>query len=332
MQLQIAHPSRHYIYYRLSTRTHKLSAVFEDLGAMGILLPQDATAFEAFYKQVHAFTQAWHVPVAFNPATKPFDAATVRFLRQWGIHGMWAKDPDVRKAEEMLYEGQIRYALEVMLLGPLAAHTIAGRIRERFDLNEKVMNTAVVRAFSHYFWDTRAWSPHQWANAIFDWMPKGDKTALLMALRAPKTPVGATMVMAAADGDIEALEPGDMFDVAKHYAWRMFMQHATTEIPSFPRTQAALAAFQIMAQAADASERHRGGSKEILNAIARIGVRQSAEVTATIYDIPAERRDAMASLPSVVDSTAETITSSGELAPAPQPAPEPPTEDFDEDQ
>lgn len=304
---QISHPARHYIYYRLSTRSHTVKSIFTDLGSMGIVLPQDAEQFEELCVSVHDFVRWWKIPSSFRPDGKPFDSATVKFMRQWGIHGMWAKNEDVVAAEALLYEGHVRYALEVMLLGPLAPSTIAARIRERFSLSEKAVNTAVVRAFAHYFWDTSVWSPHQWSRAVFDWMPKGDKTPMLMALRAPKTPAGAAMVLAAADGDLETLEPGEMFQIIQHYGWRMFMQHATTELPSFPRTQAALAAFQITSQAAEAAERYRGGSKEIVAAIARIGVRHSNEVMPTVYDVPAVRVDSAKTLSSVIDSTAEVV-------------------------
>jgi hypothetical protein len=306
--MQISYPARHFIYYRISQRKDPLDKIIEDLGQKDLPLPQDLMVFQDFVKKVRAFKDQLEIPSAFDPTAKVLNATTVAFLKKWGIQGIWLRDPDVLRAEDYLYEGPIRMALEVMLLGPIAPSTIAERIRQRFGLSEKVMNTAVVRAYAHYFWDTRCWTPSQWATAIFEWMPKGDKTSFLMALRAPRTPTGAAMVLGMADNDIETMDPAAMFDVMRHFGMRMFMQHATTELSSFARTQGALAAFQIAQQAADAVDRFRGGNNELLAAIGRVSVRQVGQTYPTIYDLPAQRNDGMSNAPRlVVDSTAETI-------------------------
>lgn len=295
--MHISHPSRRWIYYRLSQRKDSVTAVIEDMGARNLLLPQEKQSLIAFTKEVAEFRRRQHIPEDFSPRA-PINKNTIAFLKRWGIYGMWLNDPYVRQAEAYLGEGPIRYALEVMLLGPVSPATIATRLRQRFALTEQRMNPMVVRAYASYFWDYSVWTPSQWTAAIFGWMPKGDKSTLLMALRAPRTPSGASLVLGISDGDIEELSPAEQFSIARHLGWRMFIQHATTEFPSLARTQGAQTALAIMQVASENEDRYRGGSNELLNRLRAIRVHSSAEVIPTIYDVDVVR-DALPAAASV---------------------------------
>lgn len=305
--MHVYHPSRRYIYYRFSKRTDKLDVILRDMGDLNLPIPQEITEFKTFVGSLVRTRESMHVPALFAPKQRPLNQPTIDFLRRWGVHGMWLGEEAVQTAQELLYEAPLRYALEVMLLGPVSPQTIAERLRDRFALPESIMNPLVVRAYAHYFWDYTALTPAQWTNLIFNWMPKGDKSVLLMALRAPRTPSGASMVLSIADGDIDKIRPQEMFDSIRNHAWRAFMQHATTDLPSLARTQAMLYAFQIVRESSDAGDAHRGGDNELVAALSRFEAKTGPQTTATIYDIPLVRE-----LPPDVVADATAVTEAEE--------------------
>lgn len=296
--MHIYHPSRHYIYYRFSRRTDKIDKILQDMGDLNLPLPQNAAVFDRFVKDLLRVRKSMRIPYAFAPKERPLNQPTIEFLRTWGIHDMWLRARPVEIAEDLLMHGGLRPVLETMLLGPVSPNTIADRLRTRFNMSADVINPLVIRAYAHYFWDPAALNSAQWTSMIFGWMPGGDKSTLLMALRAPRTPSGAQMVLNIADGDVDQLTPQETYDSIRGYAWRAFMQHATTDKPSLARTQAMLHAFTIIKDAGDAADAHRGGDNEIVAALSRFHAKTGSPQTATVYDIPAVRE-----LPVLVDTT-----------------------------
>lgn len=303
----IVHPSRHYIYYRLSRNADKIDKILQDMGDLTLPIPQGGREFDKFVRKLFAFRRtSMLVPSGFNPLQKPLNRQTIDFLKKWRIHGMWLGEPSVERAAELLFEAPIRHSIEIMLLGPIAPAAIAERVRQRYSLPEAVMNVGVIRAYAHYFWDYTALTIPQWISTFYDWLPPGDKTAQLSAIQAPRTPAGAALVLSLADGNLETVHPSDLYDTVKSFGYRMFMQHALFDRPTLARTQGALAAFQIMQQAGAEADKYRGGDTDLLTEFDRLEQRFDTARTADLHSLPvAKEHLALTADPNIIDSAAE---------------------------
>lgn len=304
----IAHPSRHYLYYRLSRNADSIDKILGDFRDLGLAIPLGTRTLDDFIRKLLRFRREhFLVPSGFNPLAKPLSRPTLDFLKKWKIHGMWLREEMVARAEDLLHVPSVRFPLDVMLLGPIQPSHIAERLKRRYDLPDAVMNPAVVRAYAHYFWDYGALTLPQWSDTIYNWFPAEDKTALLSALHAPRTPAGAALVMSVADGSLDTVPASEMFDTVRAMGFRMFMQHALFQGASLSRTQGALAAFQIMQGAGAEADKYRGGDSDLVKEFDRI--EQQYDTVPQAHPQISIGREALA-LPEtgVIDTTAEETT------------------------
>lgn len=295
----LRHPARHFIYYLLSRRIYDAQAVIKELEDFGLPVPhrifsdkelhhlEVGSDFYVLARDVLRARVEMTFPAAFEPNKRVWSEETRLFLERWKIAGMWRSDRAVTTAIEMLTEPPIRTALELLLLSPLAARDIAHRLCVRFELEPNVMNAAVVRAFSHYFWDVNALDNAQWRNFV-SVHRKHSSDEYLSMLAAPRSKSGAAFAIAVVDRDPQLLSATDRYEAASAMAFSMLMRQAVSDKTGAP--YAAFTALNMMRMADDELEKHRGGSSDLLTEFTRIRVLHDQQKPLSIIDVPYVQR------------------------------------------
>jgi hypothetical protein len=296
----LRHPARHYIYYLFSKRALNTEQVLGHLDELRLPLPQDAKELTNFTARLIAERQKMRIPANFDPSGETVNAETANFLMEWKIFDIWRRDPFVGAASDVLNEPLIRRMVEALLLGPLSPAAVARRVRERFGLPEAAMNVAVIKAFTHYYWDISCMSMPEWRAFITKNFPDTDNQDFLAAAMAPRNAAGAAVVLALTDRSADTLTPAVRYQAMLDQAWNMFMGHSLLQTrPSIQRTQGALLAFQMVKMADDELAKHRGGSADLLEEFRRIDTIYDQQRLNTVQDLPALR--APARLPAIID-------------------------------
>ena len=282
------HPSRHYIHYLWSKRGMNAEMIVQHLDELDLPLPQDLQELLRFTETMIESRKRMLIPPDFDPTAELLNKATIEFLTTWRIHDMWKQSEFVSRAVDVLFEPQIRRMIEAFLLGPIPHRAIAARVANRFGLSEKIMNVQVVKSYAHYFWDPQALSVPMWKRVIAKWMPPDcDNGDLLMAVSAPRGPVGAAMVLALADRGTESLKSGIMYAAMRDYGFAAFMKHALlTARPSLSHTQAMMGAFLVVKQANEELVKERGGSADLLDELKRIQTTYDSSKVTSVQDLP----------------------------------------------
>jgi hypothetical protein len=303
----LSHPARYYIYYLFSRRALDAAAIVQNLADLGLPVPQSKEGVEGFAKELREERQKMAFPPAFNPLEPAGD--TDNFLRKWKIRDMWAKDPFVLTATDLLWEPGPRRMLQTLLLGPLNYSDIAYRIRRRFGYSDDVVNTRVVRLYAHYYWDDTSLTPQQWRTLLYSWT-KGGISDYLTALNAPRSQAGAALAISAADrGGGASLSPVIMYQCIRDQGFKMFMEHTLLDKPGLDRTQGAMFALKIVREAEEELDKRRGGSAELIEELAKIETVYDETRLRTVHDLPQVRQ----ALPQttqndVVDVEGEDVT------------------------
>lgn len=263
----IKHPARHYLNFLLSRRIYGVDAAVETARELGVtVLPKEVDA--SLHAELAVLRRKMVFPNPFNPSAADVSADTLTFLRKWGIFEAWRSTTFLNAAIDILEHAQLRYSLEILLLGPMSPLSIADRLRHRFELSERAMNAGVVRAYSHYLWDQDALNFAEWRNFLK--LYYGDATPeYLRALQAPRSPAGAAFVIAIADKDSALLGAAERYEMASAAGFRMFMGHAFGESSS-ANTYAAFAALNTMKSADAELDKYRGGSVELIKELQRM--------------------------------------------------------------
>lgn len=284
----LRHPSRHYIYFLFSKRNRDVASIIAHLGELRLPLPQEAGELKEFARSLLAERERVEIPPGFDPLAQNRNEATSRFLDKWKITDMWLNQNYVGTAADILFIPQMRRMLETLLLGPLDYGSIARHVRGRFGLSEEEMNTGVVRAYSHYYWEYGALNTPEWRELIWSWH-KGVNDDYMTALMAPRTQGGAHLAVAAADRGGHSLDAITQYSTMRDYGFRMFMQHALTGKPSLSRTQGAMMALNIVTMTEDELDKRRGGSAELIEELKKIEAVYDTTPTTTINELPVER-------------------------------------------
>lgn len=281
----LRHPSKYYIYYLFSERRLDVGGIVQLLGDVSLPVPQTDKALGKFVQILLAERKKMRVPAGFDPLQKPLNPATEKFLEQWRIKGMWAKDEMVDAALDVLVtEPMLRHFIETLLLGPLGRNYIADRARHYFSLDETKMNTGIVRLYEHYFWNRAVLNKREWKDIIFNWLP-GRNDELLTALTASHDQVGASISLMAA-GVPNSINSVAMYQSSRDQLYRMFMEHSLQDRPSLARTQAACMAIQGVTHAEEQLDRHRGGGAELMTELERIETVYDKRRLTTIDELP----------------------------------------------
>lgn len=296
----LRHPSRHYVYFLFSRRTMDVATIIKQLRELSLPVPfeADEAGLKVFAKELLDARVKMKFPAGYNPLAP--NEQTRAFFKRWKIADMWAKDEFVGRAIDVLNEPRIRRMMETMILGPLSVRDIAMRVAKRFGLRETAMNTRVVRAYMHYFWDDTVMTETEWRRFV------GGNSDYMTALTAPRTPVGAALTIAAADrGGGQSLNSVAMYSAIRDQGFRMFMEHALYDRPSLNRTQAALFALNIITTAEEELDKNRGGSAELLEELYKIETVYDTQKVTTIHELPTIRKSLPG--PPVIDAEAEVV-------------------------
>jgi hypothetical protein len=265
----IQHPARHYIYYLLSKRIYDAKAVISLMELLGLPVPSSDYELEPLVLEVLRVRATMTFPKAFNPRDTPPNEATLAWLRHWKIRDMWLGSPYLAAATDILSEPHVRHLVELLLLGPLSHNAIATRVAQRFELPKHAMNSAVVRAYSHYYWDPTSMDPGQWRIFIKRYY-QSVATEYHAALQAPRSKAGAAFVIAVADKDPQSLSPADRYETASTMAFGMLMHHALDDSRTTGQTYAAFTALNMMRMADEELSKHRGASSDLIDELRRL--------------------------------------------------------------
>lgn len=282
----LRHPSQHYIYYLLSRRTLDAAAIIQNLADLHLPTPQDAMKLKGFTDTLMTLREKMKIPAGFNPRAAKLNEETIEFLREWGIYGMWTGDRFTRTATDLLDEPQIRYMIEVMCLGPVSIPDIARRVQARFSLPPEVMNTRVITQYMHYYWNESLLDRNDW-ELVLRYQHRGKAEDHRLALAAPRTVAGAAMTVAVADrGGGHSINSVAMYSTIRDQGFRMFMQHAMSEAPTMNRTLGAAAALGIIVQSEEELSKHRGGTADLMQSLAKIETRYDEQRLLSVEDLP----------------------------------------------
>jgi hypothetical protein len=300
----INHPSRYYIYYLFSKRSMDAPTIIQCLADLRLPVPQDEKELERFIKELLEARRKMKIPARFKPLERPFNEETRDFLKKWRIEGMWTNDQFVARASDILNEPPIRRMVETLILGPLNVRDIAYRVRTRFGLPERVINTRVIHQYMHYYWNDGLLDTEQWKTLVFRWMP-GRNNDLMTALMSPRSAAGAAMTISAADrGGGQSVNSVVMYSAIRDQGFRMFMDHCLHDKPGINRTQGAMFALNIITAAEEELDKRRGGSAELIEELHKIQTVYDDSKLKTVHELP-QVRD---SLPAVIDAEGEDVT------------------------
>lgn len=283
----IKHPARHYIHFLLSRRGSSIVEIIEKLDDLGMPLPQRRQDLEDWTQKIVKAQRLMLFPPVFDPMAEHPNAETVAFLQKWKIRDMWRGDRFVNLSIDLLSDSLVRRMIEALLLSPMSPASIAERIRERFGLDENVMNVRVIRTYAHYFWDPTSMNAVEWRNMIFTWMKNSHNHDLLAALNSPRSAAGVALTLSIVDRSADSLTPVAQYSAFRDLGFSMFMEHALLDrTPSLPRTQSALLAFQMVRMADEELTKHRGGTNDLLDEFRRIETDYDTAQIASVADLP----------------------------------------------
>jgi hypothetical protein len=257
----IQHPARHFIYYLISRRTNKTAAIMDRLDALG-LMPSVTSYLKEQARTILAAQKVVVPPSGFTKDLKSPEA--VAFLDKWKIGDFWRGTPEITQARKLLTDTpDIRRAIEIMLLGPINHSDIAARIQKRYGAPPSAVNTAVIRVYAHYFWNTSCMTRSQWIRFIEMWAGDSERVAYLAACNAPRSSSGVTTTLMFAERVEDELDPIATYTTVRNLAFRQFMETSLTASPKVSllvKSQAALMSLQTMRAAEEELVRLRGVS------------------------------------------------------------------------
>jgi hypothetical protein len=294
------HPSRNYITYLISKRSLSAVEIWAQLLSLGLPVPNeditvtrkkgsiqiDNPSFSLFLDTLKGEQRSTVFPPGYDP-TNLKHGPTADFLRSKKIYDMWAGDPFVGTAVDLLNEPQIKRMIEVMLVGPLSYNAIARRIAKRYGFPLHVMNPRVVQSYAHYFWDFHALDRSEWMEIMQEWMG-GYISDYRTSLLAPRTPTGAALSGWVADGGLEPLRDVHRFRAIRDTSFLHFMSCAVNHRPGQSTADSMLKYFMVITQAQEHIDMRQGGSAEVLEELRRLEPVYDESPMTTALELPAD--------------------------------------------
>jgi hypothetical protein len=99
-------------------------------------------------------------PEGYDPKAGE-DKGTRRWLKHHRIYDLWNPNPGVREALLILNDRYLREKMEPLLLSSLTPVHLARRLRKYTSI---CLTAEGVSAFSHYFWNRKLLTQHQWVE------------------------------------------------------------------------------------------------------------------------------------------------------------------------
>lgn len=288
--IDIEHPARFYILYLLSRRQYRVQDILIELLRQNFPIPREEYEYATFQRQILAAQQQLQFPAGYNPRKRDH-AATAAWLQHHRIFDMWAMGPDIVSACDILDQPSLRREVEIMLLGPLRYGDIAKRIAALHGFDPAVMNAAVIRNYSHYFWNMEALSMQKWPSLLYG-MPSADDYVAVLA--APRSQVGAALsVYVATRGGSGIPKETVMFRHVRDSCFMEFIKVTATRYPGMQKSTAMQGLVSSLIQAQEQVDMRRGGSAELLDELRRMETRfDERKLTSAeelpLYSLPAD--------------------------------------------
>jgi hypothetical protein len=206
------------------------------------------------------------------------------WLREHRIYDIWADEPEVICAIDLLDQPSIRRELEIMLLGPLQYSDIATRLVDLHGLDPSVMNTGTVRYYAHYFWNVDTVSAQKWPKVIASIPASEDYNAVFSA---PRSQVGAAMsVYIATRGGSGIPREQVMFRYVRDCCFMEFIKVASTRSPGMSKSTAMQNLVTSLIAAQEQVDMRRGGSAELLDELRRMEQRYDDRRLTAAAELP----------------------------------------------
>lgn len=284
--LELGHPARYFIFYLLSKRQYTCAGVIAQLMKQNMPLPSDEKDLERFTSSIRDAQKSMVFPPNFDPRDLKH-VPSMMWLRQHRIYDIWAGEPEVTYAIDLLDQPSIRRELEVMLLGPLKFADIATRLADLHGLDSSVMNVSTVRYYAHYFWNTEALSMQQWPKMLKNIPESEDYFAVFSA---PRSQVGAAMsVYVATRGGSGIPKEHVMFRYLRDCCFMEFIKVAATRSPGMGKATAMQQLVSSLIAAQEQVDMRRGGSAELLDELRRMETRYDDRRLTTAEELPLHR-------------------------------------------
>jgi hypothetical protein len=153
------------------------------------------------------------------------------------------------------------------------------------------MNTRVVKAYSHYFWNYDDLNREEWLRILGTWGTPEVTADLQTSLLSPRSSSGAALSLWLADGGAgESLRDTTMFTLMRDISFMHFMKIAFDgRYVGESKSKAMYGFVQSMIASQEQLDMRRGGSAELLDELRRFETSYDTSRLTTISDLPLPR-------------------------------------------
>lgn len=279
--LSLEHPARYYIFYLLSRRQYRCVDIIAKLIQQNMPVPTDEREFDTFSRSLKLAQQQMVFPPGYDPRDLSH-APTAVWLHEHRIHDLWAGEPEVTYAIDILDQPSLRRELEILLMGPLRFIDIAARLVELHGLDPRVMNVATVRYYAHYFWNTETMTSQRWERMLNS-LPDD----YFSVFSAPRSQVGAAMsVYIATRGGSGIPKETVMFRYIRDCCFMEFIKVTSARQPGMGKSAAMAGLVTSLISAQEQVDMRRGGSAELMDELRRMETRYDERRLTSAAELP----------------------------------------------
>jgi hypothetical protein len=283
MNINIEHPARNYIAFLLSQRRFKVNELVAQLMRQNMPVPREEKVLSAFMEILQLAQRGLQFPAGYDPTNLKHQPTSL-FLHAHRIYDLWAREPHVMFAIDILDQPSVRRELEIMLLGPLNYRDIAKRLAIGHGLDPEVMNISTVRYYAHYFWNIEAVPMTKWP-ILLEGMPNSiDYSTVFLA---PRSQVGAALsVFIASRGAGGVPKESIMFRYVRDTSFMEFIKLTATRYPGMQKATAMQALVNSLIAAQEQVDMRRGGSAELLDELRKMDTKFDPKRLTSVEELP----------------------------------------------
>jgi hypothetical protein len=283
---ELEHPARYYVYYLFSQRRYRTHEIIAMLRRQNMPVPAEEAKYAIFEDTLKRLQSALVFPPNFDPTRYNAHAPTAEWLRKYRIYDMWAREPNVTYAFDILDIPSVRRSLEIMLLGPLSLPDIARRLSAVHGIDPSILNVGTVRYYAHYFWNMEC-VPLPKQPEILRQMQGVDNEDYFAAYNSPRSQVGASMSLyIATRGGSGVPKEAEMFKYMRDCSFMEFIKTVATRYPGMNKATAMQALLSSVIAAQEQVDMRRGGSAELMDHLRRLETRYDERSLTTAADLP----------------------------------------------
>jgi len=283
---EIEHPARFYIKYLFSQRRYRAHEIVGLLAKQNMPVPQEAALAGLFEESLIRAQASLVFPPGYDPTNFKKHRPTAEWLNKHRIYDMWAQEPGVVYATDILDMPSVRRTLEILLLGPLAIGDIAKRMCDVHGLDPVVMNVSTVRYFAHYYWNTEC-VPSTKMPEVLRSMQGKESEDYFAVYNAPRSQVGASMsVYIATRGGSGVPQEAEMFKYIRDCSFMEYIKTVATRYPGMGKASAMQSLVAIITSSQEQVDMRRGGTAELMDHLRRMETRYDERKLTTASDLP----------------------------------------------